>query len=254
MNNGVSDLKINETINELAATLNSSSKTIAAKGIKHAGSLWRKEDGSEDEFKLFCIKYFVSDSSEKAEVFNKACKNFESLFGHFSQLSLELRENIDLDRGPLHYIDEMFGSYSVGAHFSDDFFSNKIAFIIALNFPYYSLTEKNELGKNWSAKDWAYARLGDFFINRIPAELQQKATAVSSKAGLYVSEYNIYMGKITTDNDKQLFPIDMVLLSHWNLRDELKSNYGNKEEITEVSENMENLPNYKQWWYYFFGK
>ncbi|OGZ20470.1 MAG: hypothetical protein A2654_03070 [Candidatus Nealsonbacteria bacterium RIFCSPHIGHO2_01_FULL_43_31] len=30
------------------------------------------------------------------------------------------------------------------------------------------------------------------------------------------------------------------------------STNGNKEEITEVSENMENLPNYKQWWHYFF--
>ena len=32
------------------------------------------------------------------------------------------------------------------------------------------------------------------------------------------------------------------------------STNGNKEEITEVSENMENLPNYKQWWYYFLKK
>ena len=33
------------------------------------------------------------------------------------------------------------------------------------------------------------------------------------------------MGHLLTDDGRRLFPEDMVLLSHWNLRDELKSNY-----------------------------
>jgi hypothetical protein len=40
-----------------------------------------------------------------------------------------------LSKGSYHAIDAMFASYSPGAHFDDDFYKNKIAFVIALNFP-----------------------------------------------------------------------------------------------------------------------
>ena len=123
----------------------------------------------------------------------------------------------------------MFGSYNPTAHFSDDFFANKIAFVIALNFPYYTLDEKNALGKNWSDKEWAYARMGDMFVARVPADLQQKVSDAETAAEIYISQYNIFMGKLVDDDGNKLFPDDMVLLSHWNLRDELKSDYADKE-------------------------
>ncbi|MCK7537091.1 MAG: hypothetical protein MZV63_42090 [Marinilabiliales bacterium] len=47
-----------------------------------------------------------------------------------------------LDNGPYHKVDAMFSAYSPGAHFADDFYANKIAFVIALNFPPFSLDEK----------------------------------------------------------------------------------------------------------------
>jgi len=229
MNKGISQTMIDETIKSLVDKYGEQSAVPARKGITHASTLWRAEDGNEENFKQFCLDHFIADPAEKEIVFNKISKYFESLFGHFSQLSLELRENLDLDNGPLHNIDERFGAYSASAHFTDDFYANKIAFIIALNFPFYSLEEKNGLGKNWTDKDWAYARLGDVFVYRIPAVLQQKASEVTTSADIYISEYNIYMGKLIDNEGKQLFPEDMVLLSHWNLRDELKSNYANPE-------------------------
>ena len=151
------------------------------------------------------------------------------MFGRYNQLVLDLRKNLDEDTGPLAKIDEMFGAYNPTAHFSDDFFANKIAFIITLNFPYYTLDEKNELGKNWTDKEWAYARMGDMFNARVPADLQQKVSDAETAAEIYISEYNVYMGKLVNNDGKQLFPDDMVLLSHWNLRDELKSDYADKE-------------------------
>ncbi len=151
------------------------------------------------------------------------------MFGRYNQLVLDLRKNLDEDTGPLSPIDEMFGAYSPTAHFTDDFYANKIAFLIALNFPYFTLDEKNELGKSWTDRDWAYARMGDMFVARVPAELQQKANDAETAAEIYISEYNIYMGKLVDKDKKSLFPDDMILLSHWNLRDELKSDYADKE-------------------------
>jgi hypothetical protein len=44
------------------------------------------------------------------------------------------------------------------------------------------------------------------------------------------------MGHLRTDDGNKLFPDDMVLLSHWNLRDELKSGYADREKGQEKQE------------------
>ena len=130
----------------------------------------------------------------------------------------------------------MFGNYSPSSHFSDDFYSNKIAFAVALNFPYYTLAEKEKSGPNWSREEWAMARLGDQFVSRVPAELNQALSTAIGNAEMYIAEYNIEMDHLRTDDGKQIFPDGMVLLSHWNLRDELKADYADKEKGAEKQE------------------
>ncbi|HYW96446.1 MAG TPA: hypothetical protein VE870_12710, partial [Bacteroidales bacterium] len=229
MKSGISRTMIDKTVNDLAAKYGDDSKARAEKGVAHAGSLWRDTDGSEDDFNTFCLSHFVADDSALFDTFKRSSAYFESMFGRYNQLVLDLRKNLDEATGPLAEIDEMFGSYNPTAHFSDDFFANKIAFVIALNFPYYTLDEKNAMGKNWNDKEWAYARMGDMFVARVPADLQQKVSNAETAAEIYISQYNIYMGKLVDNDGKKLFPDDMVLLSHWNLRDELKSDYADKE-------------------------
>jgi hypothetical protein len=104
-------------------------------------------------------------------------------------------------------------------------FNNKIAFVVALNFPKYSLEEKNALGAEWSNLEWGYARLGDLYTARVPADVLQEYNKVYSNARLYISEYNIFAGKLINNEGNTLFPEGMKLLSHWNIRDEIKSNY-----------------------------
>ena len=53
---------------------------------------------------------------------------------------------------------------------------------------------------------------------------------------MYIAEYNIYMGKLRTEDNRQIFPDGMVLLSHWNLRDELKADYADREKGPEKQE------------------
>ena len=103
-------------------------------------------------------------------------------------------------------------------------FQQKIAFITVLNFPFYTLDEKNELGKTWSRQQWAYARLGDLFTSRVPAECNQQLANQLAAADNYISNYNIMMGHLRDDNGNTLFP-DMALITHWGLRDELKTHY-----------------------------
>jgi len=72
---------------------------------------------------------------------------------------------------------------------------------------------------------WAYARLGDWFTERIPTSVRQQNALVSNDADRYIDSYNIYMGHLLNKKGKPIFPVDMVLLCHWNLRDEIKANY-----------------------------
>ena len=196
------------------------------KGVRQAAALWRHEDGSLEAFEAFCSESFIVDPAELELVFNKISRNSESLGGHFNKMSLDLQIPLQLDVGPIHPIDQMFGAYSPSSHLTEDFHQNKIAFIIALNFPNYTLEEKSLLGPGWSRLEWAYARMGDAYTSRPPAELSQKFSEINTAADMYISEYNLFVGQLLDIQGFTQFPAGMKLLLHWNLRDEIKSNYG----------------------------
>jgi hypothetical protein len=210
--------------------------SLLERGVKHAASLWREDDGSQQEFINFVKANYIADPSKRKAVFGKISNYFESLGGNTVEMTLDLRKNLDEAIGEIDEIDKMFGNYSVGSHFSDDFYANKTAFAIALNFPYYTLEEKEKYGPQWSREEWAMARLGDQFVSRVPANLNQSLSTANGNAEMYIADYNIEMGRLRTDEGKQLFPDDMVLLSHWNLRDELKADYADAQNGLEKQE------------------
>jgi hypothetical protein len=224
----INDATISASIDTLKKSTSGINQELAIKGVTHAASLWRQEDGTPAEFIGFVKQNYIADAAKRKEIFSKISNYVESLYGNFNNITLDLRKILDENRGEIDDIDRMFGNYSVASHLQNDFYSNKIAFIIALNFPYYTLAEKEKLGPSWSKEEWAMVRLGDQFVSRVPAELDQKLNTAIGNAEIYISEYNIHMGHLRTDDGKQLFPDDMVLLSHWNLRDELKADYADK--------------------------
>jgi hypothetical protein len=197
--------------------------------VKQVANFWRKSDGSEEAFKQFCKDHFIEDEEELEQVFKKISANLEVLYGNFHQIAVKLKEPIHLDRGSVHEIDKMFAEYDASSHLKQDFYKNKIAFYTLLNFPHYSLEKKNELGKEWSRKEWAYARLGDLYTSRVPADLIQKKSETLTQADSYISEYNIFMGNLIDERQKTYFPKDLRLITHWGLRDELKSNYNTED-------------------------
>lgn len=195
------------------------------RGVQQAAVLWRESDGTPKDFETFCLENFVADDAALDRLYTKLERNFEIFAGYFNVMDLKLKEPLHLTGGEIEPVDMMFGSYNVAAHLNDDFFENKIAFITALNFPYYSLLEKTAQGTNWSRKQWAYARMGDRFTSRVPADIVMNASKCLTEADAYISDYNIFMGKLLNAKGQQLFPEDMKLITHWGLRDELKSNY-----------------------------
>ncbi len=200
---------------------------LLEKGVRHAARFWKSSDGTAQDFQQFCTENFATTATAKAELFGKIQRNLEILYGNYNVISLQLKEPLHLVGDELTEIDEQFGAFDPFAHFSDDMFSSKIAFAVLLNFPFFTLDEKNTLGKTWTRCEWAYARLGDVFASRVPAAINQQIALDATASENYISNYNIAMGSLRNEQGEQLFPDGMSLISHWGLRDELKSNYAN---------------------------
>jgi hypothetical protein len=198
------------------------------RGVEQTAQFWTKEDGSPEVFAGFCKKMFIG-SPEKLDVFFKRMETYsEIISGYFTEMSVDLKQALHLDWGEILPVDMLMGQYSPSAHLSEDFFKNKLSFLVLLNFPQYSLEEKMKLGEKWSRKEWAYVRSGGETTSRVPASVSQEISKALTVADTYISQYNIYMGKLVDNKMNSLFPEKLKLISHWGLRDELKARYSDK--------------------------
>jgi hypothetical protein len=218
----ISPQAIEQVITNLSEKDNANHALIE-KGVKQVARLWQASDGDEETFIRYCQDNYIANPVEKEQVFLKISDYLEAIWGHFNEMSLQLQRNVHEETGPMYDVDEAFAAYNPGTHVSDDFYDNKLAFFIALNFPALSLEEKEALGNDRLA--WAYARLGDKFTSRIPAGVQQTYSTALSDADVYIADYNVYAGHLLNKNGNRIFPEDMILLAHWNLRDEIKADY-----------------------------
>lgn len=217
-------------VDELKTGLTEEQADLMQRGVAQVANLWRPDDGDEEEFKAFCKDNYVNNPEAKRQLYDKLERAYEILWGYYNKMDLRLKEPMHLSGGELTAIDEMIGGYDVSAHFTDDMYDSKLAFITALNFPPFTLAEKTEMGAQWSREEWAYARMGDVFGARVPAQLKLELSKALTASDTYISEYNICMDALRNDAGQQLFPDGMRLISHWGLRDEIKSNYSGVEQ------------------------
>ncbi len=197
------------------------------RGEQQVRALWTPADGTQEELEQFIADHTCKTDSERVALFESLSRAFENLFQSADMLTVELLRPTQLtNAADPQTPDWILSGYSPLAHFSDDMFANKLAFVTILNFPHYTLEEKNTLGKHWTRQEWAFARMGDIFTTRVPAAVNARMAQANANAENYIADYNIYMGNLRTEDDRQLWPEDKILLSHWNLRDELKALYG----------------------------
>ena len=203
-----------------------SSDKSAPLGVQQAAALWTEKDGTQAEFEQLVADHLCQTDSERYALFESLSRIFEQVYQSADMLTVELLRPTQLtNASEPQESDWIMSGYSPLAHFSDDMFANKLAFITIINFPHYSLEEKNRLGKNWTRLEWAYARMGDVFTTRVPGEVNTRMAQALAEAENYIADYNIYMGNLRTEDGRQLWDNDKILLSHWNLRDELKALY-----------------------------
>jgi len=226
----IQEKNIQATIDSILAKSPVADTALLKKGVRNAAGFWKKEDGKAEEFQSYCISHFMTTAETKAKLFATIQKNLETINGHYNQISLNLKKPVQEVGEDYTPIDEDFSAMDPYAHFADDMFQSKIAFSVLLNFPFYSLQEKKALGKDWGRQEWAYARMGDLFTSRIPAELNQQVSTELAETENYISNYNIWINTLRTEDNRQLFKDSIALIAHWGLRDELKADYADKKD------------------------
>ena len=214
-----------ETEDKLVARYGEAQRARAQRGLSQMAEFWRAGDGDAKVFEDFALTNFAGTQQDLDTVFTRFEYLLEKLYGHMNEINREFRQQADLDLGPIMPYDEIFAAYSPAAHVNDDFFQNKLAFTVLLNFPLTTLDQRLTEGQSWTRRQWAETRLAEQFSKRIPAEVNQKVSEAGSQADNYISQYNIWMHHLVDDQGNRMFPEKLKLLSHWNLRDEIKAEY-----------------------------
>ncbi|SEN15324.1 hypothetical protein SAMN05444354_13217 [Stigmatella aurantiaca] len=207
---------------ELVAKHGEAQRARIERGVEQVAAQWREEDG---DLAAFVREQFIADPKLLDATFARMERLFEQLEGHLNELGRELRWATDVDQGPMLPVDPLFAAYDPGAPVTEDLFRAKVGFVVLLNFPLTTLAERVAHAQDYTRRQWAEARLAGRFYRRVPSEVQQEVSRAGAAADLYISEYNVWMHHLVNERGERLFPKGLRLISHWNLRDELKADY-----------------------------
>ncbi len=192
------------------------------RGVRQVAALWRPTDG---DLAPFVREHFLSDEQLLTTTLLRLQAAFEQIDGHFNEVQRELRRPSDTDTGPLTTIDLLLGSLDPATHVLEDLFASKVGFVVLLNYPLTTLPERLSEGDKWSRTTWASVRLAQRFSRRVPADVQQKVSEAVVAGERYVASYNLYLHHLLDEKGERLWPKGLRLISHWNLRDEIRASY-----------------------------
>jgi hypothetical protein len=217
-----------EAIAALVARHGDGQRARVERGVAQVKAMWRPTDGDAGALRAFLETQFVSAPEALASLLGRFEEALEALDGGFVEQNRALARHAVLDLGPMLEVDKLLSAFDAGAHVTDDLFDSKLAFVALLNFPLTTLDERLREGERWGRRRWAEVRLTNRFARRVPAAVNQQIARASAQAELYVAGGNIYVQHVLVDG-KRLFPKGMRLLSHWNLRDQIKADYATKD-------------------------
>lgn len=211
---------------QLAAKYGEAQRERARRGATQMSRFWRAEDGDSVVFASFALEHFAGTQPAIDTLFIRFERLLEQVDGHMQEISREFATQTDVESGSIQPYDRLFAGYNPAAHVSEDMFDNKLAFTVLLNFPLTTLSQRLTEGRTWTRRQWAEARLAQRFSRRIPGDVNLAISKAVADADGYIAGYNIWMHHLVDDRGNRLFPPKLRLLSHWNLRDEIKANYG----------------------------
>jgi hypothetical protein len=223
----VTKATVDAAVAKIVAATSAAAEPRARQGVTQVAERWFADDGDDAAFTAFCADNFIADEGALGPFVARLEFVLEQIDGRLLEVRRMLLTPQDLDTGPVSNLDLKLGDLDLTAHVDDDLFRTKVAFVALLNFPVDTLAERLASGAGWSRDRWARSRMMDRFAIRVPAEVSQEATKAFTAAEQYIAGYNIRLDRLVDAKGKSLgFPEGLSVITHWGLRDELKSHYG----------------------------
>jgi hypothetical protein len=217
------DSAVAEAKQKLIAKHGEANRERIERGVSQVAQLWRASDG---DLVAFALEQFVVEPTARDAMFLRLQSVVEQVRGHNLEVARTARWVSEVEDGkPVPPADQLLAAYDPSAHVVDDLFRTKVAFAVLLNFPLSKLADRIRDAATLDRRQWAELRLTGLFDTRIPGELTAAASAAAASADQYIAGYYLWMHHVLSDAGKRLFPSGKHLISHWNLRDELKANY-----------------------------
>ncbi len=213
------------TIRGLESDLGESHSRRIRSGVEQVADRWWEADGDAESFRKFCEQHFLTDTQEIDHAFMRIQEALEQVDGHLHEIRRELTRPLQLDTGTIRVADRLLGNIDLASHVGENLFQSKLAFLALLNFPVDDLEDRLEKSSTWNRRRWAQTRMMDRFAQRIPATVAQEITLAFTEADQYIADYNIRMDRLVDGKGNRPFPEGLRLITHWGLRDELKSRY-----------------------------
>jgi hypothetical protein len=197
------------------------------RGVDQVAALWRTSDG---DLTAFVTAQFAADDATRNALFARLEAMMEQIDGHVLAVDRAAKWGAEVENGkPPLPVDGALAEYDLGAHVQEDLFRTKVGFAILLNFPLTTLADRIRDGASWDRRRWAEVRLTRRVDSRVPGALSAEASAAEASADQYVAGYNLWMHHVLGEDGQRRFPSGKRLISHWNLRDELKADYAEKD-------------------------
>ena len=197
----------------------------AERGVSQILAFWRTSDGDQAALREFVQTQFIADPAILTRTRERMAESLEAADGHLLEIGRKWREGAELELRPELPIDSLLAATDPGAQLQENLFSSKIAFTVLLNWPLTTLDQKTSEGPRWSRIQWAEARLTDRFNTRPSGEASAARAAASAEAEAYIAGYNLWAHHLLGPDGQRFFPKGKRLLSHWNLRDQIKADY-----------------------------
>ncbi len=222
---GISKDDVESAAQALVAVHGAGHEARIRRGASQVAARWWPADGDATAYGRFCTEQFLTQDEDLAATALRLEQVMEQVDGHLHEVRREVTTPLDLDTGEVRPLDRLFGELDLAAHVDEDLFKTKVAFLALLNFPVHTLAERLEHQVTWDRQTWARSRMMDRFALRVPASVEQEITSAFTRADQYVADYYIRMDRLVAADGQRPFPEGQRLITHWGLRDEIKSQY-----------------------------
>jgi len=187
------------------------------RGVRFCSLVWDFKAAPTRQFRAFCLKQYCRPGPTKRALLLRLDVFFNILFGSFGVISKSSRHGLDVADQPFTASDELLGAFHAGTHVQEDLRTFQLAALVQLNFGTDDTTPPR------TRETWAVRRVSKIGREVIPAELLAEMSQASAQVDHFITSFNIHLDKIQYVDPRIRFPRNTIQVSHWGLRDYMKS-------------------------------